>query len=166
MFNFLLKYQGLCPAALLLFSNFPALAVAPCTLTVTKITDLRFGSWVVVAGGTLTVSPSTGLRSGTANVVTPNQINSSVGPAQFKVTGSGNGERAYSLTLTIPNTVTSASSSMALSTAVASPDISLQRRTLCGSISETINVGATLQVGTSQTPGNYSSANTIVLSAQ
>jgi hypothetical protein len=153
-------------ATLMSVLSWPAHAQAVCNLAVVKVADLRFGSWVVVAGGTLTVSPSTNLRSGTANVVTPSQINSSVGAAQFTVTGSGKGRKTYSLTLTTPINVTSNAETMTLGAFTASPSISVQRSTTCNKISETINVGATLQVGTLQAPGSYSSANTIVLLAQ
>jgi hypothetical protein len=154
-------------ATLLSVLSWPAHAQPVCTLTVVKVADLRFGSWVVVAGGTLTVSPSTNLRSGTANVVTPSQINSSVGAAQFTVRGSGNKKlTTYALTLTTPINVTSNAATMTLSAFAPSPSISAARNTPCNQISETINVGATLQVGTFLAPGSYSSANTIVLLAQ
>jgi hypothetical protein len=157
-------FFGLCLAAMLSYLSLPVHAAATYILNVVKISDLRFGSMLVVAGGTLTVSPSTGVRSGSANVVTPHQINNSFGAAQFRVTGTGIGQTTYSVTLTAtPNNVSAASISMALSAFVAYPDISRTRTTNCASISETINVGATLQLDTSQTPGSYTATVPIVL---
>ena len=159
----LLKHSNFLPAALLLILSWPVQAA--CTLTVTKLADLRFGSMLVVAGGTLTVDASTGLLSGTANVVKPNQAVSSTGAAQFRVTGSGNGQATYSLTLTRPSNVTSSANTMTLIAFTASPSLATARTTNCSQISETINVGATLQVGALQAPGSYSSVSTILLSA-
>lgn len=154
-------------AALLLGFIFLNHAEALCVLNVTKVTDLRFGSMVVVAGGTLTVNPNTGFRSGSANVVTPTQFNNNVGPAQFRITGQGTGLTHYSLSLSAPSAINAGTNAMALSAFVTSPGIAAERRSvLCTSILETINVGATLQVTPSQTPGNYSSSVPIELTGK
>lgn len=154
-------------AALLFFFSFLNHAEAICILNVAKVTDLRFGSMVVVAGGTLTVNPVTGFRSGSANVVTPTQIHSNVGPAQFRVTGQGSGLTHYSLSLSSPSAITAGNNALTLSAFVTSPSIVAERKSIeCASILETINVGATLQVTPSQTLGNYSSTVPIVLTSQ
>ena len=154
-------------AALLFGFSFLNHAEAICILNVAKVTDLRFGSMVVVAGGTLTVNPATGFRSGSANVVTPTQINSNVGPAQFRITGQGIGLTHYSLSLSSPSAINAGTNAMALSAFVASPSIVAERKGIeCASILETINVGATMQVTPSQTPGNYSSTVPIVLTSK
>ena len=154
-------------AALLVGVSFLNHAEALCVLNVTKVTDLRFGSMVVVSGGTLTVNPTTGFRSGSANVVTPTQINNNVGPAQFRVTGQGIGLVKYSLSLDSPSAINAGTKAMALSAFVTSPGIAAERaRILCSAILETINVGATLQVTSSQTPGNYTSSEPIVLTSK
>jgi hypothetical protein len=158
-------------AAVLLGFGFLNHAEADCVLHVTKVTDLRFGSMVVVSGGTLTVNPATGFRSGSANVVTPSQINSNVGPAQFRVTGQGTGLVKYSLSLDSPSAINAGTKTMALSAFVTSPGIAAERASiLCSAILETIHVGATLQVSPSptqtQTHGNYASTVPIVLTSK
>lgn len=154
-------------AALLLGFSFLNHAEALCVLNVTKVTDLRFGSMLVVSGGTLTVNPATGFRDGNARVVTPSQINNSVGPAQFRVTGQGIGLVKYSLSLASPIAINAGVNTMALSAFATSPKIDTERPSiLCSSILETINVGATLQVSPSQAHGNYSSTVPIVLTGK
>jgi hypothetical protein len=155
-------------AAVLLGFGFLNHAEAVCVLHVTKVTDLRFGSVVVVSGGELMINPTTGFRSDFANVVTPSQIkNNSVGPAQFRVTGQGTGLVKYSLSLDSPNAINAGTKAMALSAFVTSPSITDERANiLCSAISETINVGATLQVSPSQAHGNYASTVPIVLTTK
>ena len=145
----------------------PAICFSVCTLNVAKVagSDLRYGSMVVIAGGSVTVSPSTGLRSGSAIVFTPASVANSVGPAEFTVSCSGSGSIRYTVTLLTPTSVSTASTSMALTDFVTSPPISNERIVLdCSTYQEVIKVGATLTLDGAQSAGNYTSTNGIWLS--
>jgi hypothetical protein len=161
----------LCLAWLLSGLSLPAHAICllGCKMKVAQVVgkDLRFGSMVVVSGGSLTLNPSTGVRSGTANVVTLASLVSSVGPAEFKVTCSGSGSTRYMVALLTTHTkVETSSTNMALTNFVTSPEISKWRYVAnCSTYEKRIKVGATLTVSGSQSPGNYTSATDIELTA-
>jgi hypothetical protein len=158
----------LCLAPFLFALMMPAHAACTgCTLNVTKVagSDLRFGRVVVISPGTLTLDPQTGARSGTANVVTPASFGSSTGPAAFRVTCVGAGNLSYQVAVvSTPTSINAPSGAMPIGNFVTFPAASIERQvTNCLTYAEIVTVGATLTVGTSQSPGNYAPAPDITL---
>ncbi|MBO6946587.1 MAG: DUF4402 domain-containing protein [Rhodospirillales bacterium] len=129
-----------------------ASATIAAAVTVTKQSDLEFGLISPTASpGTVTISDA-GARSGDANVellsgATPSQ-------ASFLVSGASN----QSISVTIPTTATlngsGAASGFSMSADLSQAEAGTQ--TLDGSGNFTIDVGADLAVGASQTAGSYS----------
>jgi Domain of unknown function (DUF4402) len=123
--------------------------------------SLSFGSFAAGAGGTVTVSPA-GIRTKTGGVVlVPSGAGSA---ASFTVHGftfpfNPNHTHTYSITLPANGTVTltGPGPSMAVNNFVSNPPAGASTGTLAvGTVTQTLDVGATLTVGAGQTPGNYS----------
>lgn len=142
-------------------------ACSGCTMNVAKVasSDLRFGRMVVISPGTLTMNPQTGARSGTANVVTPASFSSSSGPAAFRVTCVGVGSLSYQVAVvSTPTSLNTPTGVMPIGNFTTFPAASIERQvTHCQTYAEIVTVGATLTVGASQSPGNYSPAPDITL---
>jgi hypothetical protein len=142
-------------------TNASAQATATATATATIITpisitknvDMNFGNVAVqtTTGGTVVLTPA-GVRTATVGVTLP-VTNGTVTAASFTVTGSG----SYTYSITIPSTaltITSGANTMTVSTFTSFP-------TPIGTLTagtQTLTVGATLNVAAAQPAGTYVSA--------
>lgn len=122
-------------------------------ITITKTSDMNFGNVAVqvATGGTVVMTPA-GLRSATSGVTLPGTAGT-VSAASFTV----NGQSGYTYAITLPLSVTisdASSNSMQVDNFTSTPSAT---GTLTGG-TETLNVGATLNVSASQAPGVYTSA--------
>lgn len=127
-----------------------ALVVTP--IEITKSADMNFGN-VAVSGtaGTVVLTPG-GVRSTTLGVVLPATAGT-VSAASFDIEGQAN--YTYSITLpSIPTTITrqSGTETMTVNTFTSSPT---PTGTLSALGAQTLNVGATLNVGINQAAGTY-----------
>jgi Domain of unknown function (DUF4402) len=129
-------------------------------------TGMTFGSLAAGTGGTVTVSPA-GVRTKTGGVVL---VTSGAGSAaSFTVHGftlplNPNHTHTYSITLPANGTValSGPGPAMAVNNFVSSPPAGGSTGTLAvGTVTQTLDVGATLTVAAGQTPGNYSGTFTI-----
>jgi len=122
-------------------------------ITITKTSDMNFGNVAVSAttNGTVVMTPA-GVRSSTAGVTLPG-TSGTVSAAAFTV----NGQSGYTYAITLPNSLTisdGGSNSMIVDNFTSTPTAT---GTLTGG-TETLEVGATLNVNLSQAPGVYTSA--------
>jgi hypothetical protein len=129
--------------------------------TVTPTQDLSFGAFAAGSGGTVTISPQSA-RTATGDVILMTGGQFSQGDsATFDLSGSPNG--AYQITLPSDGQVTltgSQGGSMAVSTFTSSPSGQGQ---LNSAGTQTLSVGATLGVGSSQAPGTYSGSFNVTI---
>jgi hypothetical protein len=129
-----------------------ATIVAP--IAITKTVDMNFGNIAVsTSAGTVVLAPA-GTRTNTGGVSFPASTGT-VAAASFNVTGEG----SYTYAITLPSgnyTITRVSSSetMTVNTFVSNPS---GTGTLTSG-SQTLNVGATLNVSGSQVAGEYTNA--------
>jgi hypothetical protein len=154
-----------CLAALLLLSGFSISSFAQATATATasativtpisisKTVDMNFGNVAVQAatGGTVVMTPA-GVRTQTGGVTLP-ATTGTVSAASFTVTGQG----SYTYAITLPSsalTITSGSNTMTVSSFTSTP---LGTGTLSAG-TETLTIGATLNVASAQAAGTYVSA--------
>jgi hypothetical protein len=122
-------------------------------ITITKTTDMNFGNVAVsaTAAGTVVMTPA-GARTAAAGVTLPATAGT-VSAASFTV----NGQSGYTYAITLPSAVTltdAASNQMTVNGFTSTPTAT---GTLAGG-TQTLNVGATLNVTAGQTPGVYTSA--------
>ena len=121
--------------------------ITPITLTNTQ--GLAFGNIASSSSiGTVTITPA-GVRSHTGGV-TPSAIGT-YNNAIYTATGEPNA--TYSITLPASVTISSGSNNMTVNNFTSDPT---PTGLLSGAGSQTINVGATLNIGASQATGNYS----------
>ncbi len=130
----------------------PASATIVTPITITKTTDMNFGNVAVQAatGGTVVMTPA-GSRSATLGVTLPGTPGT-VSAASFTV----NGEAGYTYAITLPVSVTisdNASHSMTVNTFTSTPT---PTGLLTGG-TQTLDVGATLNVAAGQAAGTYTS---------
>lgn len=121
---------------------------------------MSFGRFAAAGGGSVTVGIS-GARSRSGAVVL---LNSSASPARYTINGIGNDNRVYTLGLP-PNgavTLSSGASAMGVINFISNAG---PGGLLPGS-AQYISVGATLQVGPNQAPGNYSGTFHVTLDYQ
>jgi len=128
-----------------------ATATIVTPIAITKDVDMNFGILSVqsTAGGTVVLTPA-GVRSATGGVTLPAD-NGTVAPASFTVTGVD----GYGYTITLPSsalTITSGSNTMTVTNFTSDP--SGANGSLAGG-TETLNVGATLNVSAAQPAGVY-----------
>lgn len=124
-----------------------AVIVAP--ISITKVVDLVFGTIVPDAdGGTVTISPLDARTFGSG----VSGLTSTTTSAEFNV--SGTASQTYSITLPADGAIvlTGPGANMSLNTWTTSAGAG----TLDGSGNQTLNVGATLNVGGGQVSGSYS----------
>ena len=121
-------------------------------ITIANAGDMNFGNIAVQAGtaGTVVIAPA-GTRTSTAGVTLPSTVGT-VSAASFTVGGQG----TYTYTITIPSadhtiTESGTSTTMIVNTFTSTP--SGTGALTAGA--QTINVGATLNVGAAQAPGVY-----------
>ncbi len=130
-----------------------ATATIVTPITITKTTDMNFGNVAVQTGtgGTVVMTPA-GVRSATSGVTLPGTVGT-VAAASFTV----NGQTGYTYAITLPASVTlsdASSNTMQVDNFTSTPTAT---GTLAGG-TETLNVGATLNVAAAQAPGVYLSA--------
>lgn len=130
-----------------------ATATIVTPISITKNVDMNFGNVAVQAstGGTVVLTPA-GVRSATGGVTLP-VTNGTVSAASFTVNGSGN----YTYSITLPSTaltITSGANNMTVSSFTSSPSA-------IGTLTagtQTLTVGATLNVAAAAPAGTYVSA--------
>jgi hypothetical protein len=135
-----------------------ATAVIVSPITITKTVDLDFGNVAVDAltGGTVVLDPTTATRTVTGGVTLP-AVTGTVTAASFTVAG----EAGYTYDIFLPTTPLTiddgASNSMTVDQFISDPATS---GTLSATApgSQTLNVGATLNVSAAQAAGTYTSA--------
>ena len=127
-----------------------AIYVVP--ITIAKATDLDFGTIQVGStSGTVVLTPA-GIRSSTGGV----KLLSPAGDVQVaSFIVSGTPSSTYTIGLPSSYVITYNSKNMTVDTFTSSPSGS---GVLSGTGSQTINVGAKLTVGASQSPGTYTNA--------
>ena len=137
---------------LLLFSlAFTTISIAQVPIYISKNTDMNFGTIAASsAGGTVVLSVS-GSRTASGGIILPS-FTTTVTSAQFTVTG----EVGYSYAITLPSDFTLYESgvgpaSMIINAFTSTPSVN----GILTTGTETIFVGATLNIGASQTPGLY-----------
>jgi len=123
-------------------------------ITITKTTDMNFGNVAVHAttAGTVVMTPASA-RSSTAGVTIP-ATSGTVAAASFNV----GGQASYTYAITLPNNVTimdNSSNTMTVDNFTSSPSAI---GTLSGAGTQTLTVGATLNVTGGQAAGLYTSA--------
>jgi hypothetical protein len=119
-----------------------------------KNVDLNFGNIAVSVstGGTVTLVPS-GTRSAGGGGVTLPATSGTVAAANFTV--SGNASYTYAITLPTTVTISNGSHSMTVNGFTSSPS---STGAISTSGTQTITVGATLNVSAAQAPGTYTNA--------
>jgi len=126
--------------------------IAP--LTITETANMNFGNVAVQAlsGGTVALTAAAApTRTPTGGVTLPNFNKGTISSAAFSVTGQPN----YTYAITLPSsatTVTSSTNTMTVDTWTSSPT---PTGTLAADGTQTLYVGATLNVGAAQVPGTY-----------
>ena len=131
-------------------ANATATIISP--ISISKVTDLEFGNVAVsTGGGTVVMNATTGIRTVTGDCTLP-ATPGTVSRAQFTV----GGESGYTYSITLPAGATTIGDGVA-STMTVTPWTSspTPTGTLTGG-TQTLYVGATLNVGATQTPGTYS----------
>ena len=127
-----------------------ATAVIVSPITLTRTADMSFGNIIADAdGGTVVLVPA-GTR--TLNGLTSPSIVGTITAATFTVTGLTGS--TYAITLPANHTINSGGNSMVVNTFTSNPS---GTGTLTGG-TETLNVGATLNVGSAQPAGTYTNA--------
>ncbi|SFW76519.1 DUF4402 domain-containing protein [Chitinophaga sancti] len=127
-----------------------ATATIVTPISITKDVDMNFGNVAVrsTAGGTVVLTPA-GVRTSTGGVTLPTDAGT-VAAASFTVTGVD----GYSYSITLPTsavTLTSGANTMTATTFTSDPS---GTGTLTGG-TQTLNVGATLNVAAAQPAGTY-----------
>lgn len=134
-------------------SNVSATIIAP--IAITKTNDMNFGRVAATAAaGTVVLTPA-GTRSVTGGVTLPSFGGTGdVSPAIFTVSGAP----TYTYSVTLPTTATTianGTNTMTVDTWTSDPT---PTGTLANDGTQTLSVGATLNVGANQAPGLYTSA--------
>jgi hypothetical protein len=131
-----------------------ATVVAP--IAITKTVDMNFGNIAVgTSAGTVVLTPA-GTRTSTGGVTLP-ATTGTVSAASFNVTGEGN----YTYAITLPSsayTITRVGNTetMTVNSFVSNPTVAAGGTLSSGS--QTLTVGATLNVAGSQVAGTYTNA--------
>ena len=133
-----------------------ATAIVVTPIGITKTVDMNFGNLAVsTSAGTVVLTPA-GARSITGGVTLPANTGT-VAAASFDVTGESN----YTYSITLPSTDytltrVSGSETMVVNTFVSTPTVGSGGALTAGS--QTLTVGATLNVSGSQVGGTYTNA--------
>ncbi|MHB1107159.1 MAG: DUF4402 domain-containing protein [Lutibacter sp.] len=128
--------------------------MAQVPISISKNTDMNFGTIAASSGGTVVLSPS-GSRTASGGVILPS-FTGTVSAAQFTVSGQAN----YTYAITLPATDFTlyesgvGPASMVVNAFTSTPSAT---GTLTGG-TETVLVGATLNVVASQAAGSYTNA--------
>ena len=142
------------------FAQATATASASATIitpiTIVKNVDMNFGNVAVSAtiAGTAILAPAGTRTTGGAGGVTLPATTGTVAAASFTVSGQAN----YTYAITLPSTtnITSGGNTMVVNAFTSSPATT---GTLSSLGSQTLNVGATLNVNAAQAPGTYTNAS-------
>lgn len=132
-----------------------ATATIVTPISISKTVDMNFGNVAVSAStaGTVVLTPA-GARSATGGVTLPTTAGT-VTAASFTVSGQGD----YTYSITVPSTdltITSGSNTMTVNTFTSNPAATAGALSSGGT--QTLTVGATLNVGAGQAAGTYVSA--------
>lgn len=125
-----------------------ASATIVTAISLSKTSDLDFGHVVASGSAGTVVMSAAGSRSATGGASLGNA--GSAAAAAFTV--SGQASATYAITLPSSATITSGGNNMTVNTFTSSPS---STGTLSAGGSQTLSVGATLQVGSSQATGSY-----------
>jgi len=127
---------------------------------VTTTANLSFGRFAAAGGGSISIGAN-GTRTGSGAVIL---LASSVGAARFTISGNGDDNRIAILTLPPNGSVrmSSGPNRMAVNDFISSDGGS----GLLAAATDTVTVGATLQVEPNQRPGNYSGTFHVTLEYQ
>ena len=142
------------------FAQATATASASATIitpiTIVKDVDMNFGNVAVSAtlGGTVVLAPAGTRTTGGAGGVTLPATVGTVAAASFTVSGQAN--YTYAITLPTTKTITSGANTMTVDNFTSNPSAT---GTLSGSGSQTLTVGATLNVSAAQASGVYTNAS-------
>lgn len=140
-----------------LFAQASATASATATIVtpiaIGKTADMNFGNVAVINSGTVILAPA-GTRTSTGGVTLP-ATNGTVTAASFNVTGEG--AYTYSITLPASHTITHTNTvnEMVVNNFTSAPS----GTGALTSGAQVLNVGATLNVGSGQLAGTYSSGS-------
>lgn len=151
LFLFLVIIAGISTAS---FAQVSATATATAVIVgpigITNAANMNFGNVAVsTVAGTVVLTPAS-TRSVTGGCTLP-VITGTVAAASFNVTGAAN----YTYAITLPaaaTTITSGANTMTVDTWTSTPS---GTGTLSGAGTQTLNVGATLNVAGSQAAGTY-----------
>lgn len=139
---------------LLFFLPFAGSLMAQVPISISKNTDMNFGTIAVSSGGGTVVLPASGSRTPSGGVMLPS-FTGTVTAAQFTVTG----EPGYTYAITLPADFTLYESGVGPASMVVNAFTSTPSAT--GTLTagtETVLVGATLNVVASQAAGSYTNA--------
>ena len=142
------------------FAQATATASASATIitpiTIVKDVDMNFGNVAVSAtlGGTVVLAPAGTRTTGGAGGVTLPATVGTVAAASFTVSGQAN--YTYAITLPTTKTITSGANTMTVDNFTSNPSAT---GTLSGAGSQTLTVGATLNVSAAQASGVYTNAS-------
>ncbi len=146
------------------FAQASATAAASATIvtpiTIVKVTDMSFGNVAVSATnpGTVILAPASSRTIGGTGVTLP-AVTGTVAAASFTVSGQAN----YNYAITLPGSCTitdAASHTMTVNAFTSSPATT---GTLSSGGSQTLNVGATLNVTAAQAAGTYTNATGVAV---
>lgn len=136
---------------LLFFLLFSDSIMAQASISIFKNTDMNFGTIAASSGGTVVLSASGSRTSSSGGVILPS-FTGTVTAAQFTVTG----EPGYTYAITLPANFTLSESGVGPASMVVNAFTSTPSATgILTAGTQTVFVGATLNVGASQTAGSY-----------
>lgn len=137
----------------------PATATIVAPIAIADGTDLMFGNIITDGSvGTVVIAPD-GVRTATGGARFSSTLPGTFGASSFVVTGEGNS--TYAITLPADGTISLAGP--ATSTAMTLSNFTSVGGTLTAG-TETLTVGATLNVGATQLPGAYAGTYTVTVS--
>jgi hypothetical protein len=142
------------------FAQATATAAASATIitpiTITKTADMNFGNVAVSAAtaGTVVLAPAGTRTTGGAGGVTLPSTTGTVAAASFTV--SGQASYTYAITLPTSATITSSGNTMTVNGFTSTPSAT---GTLSSGGTQTLTVGATLNVAAAQAVGTYTNAS-------
>lgn len=147
---------------LLIFLPFTGSLKAQVPISISKNTDMNFGTIAASSGGGAVVLSVSGSRTPSGGIILPS-FTGTVSAAQFTVTG----EPGYHYAITLPANFTlyesgAGPASMVVTAFTSTPSAN---STLSGG-TETVLVGATLNVGASQTAGSYTNSAGFAVTVQ
>lgn len=137
---------------LLFFLPFAGSLMAQVPISISKNTDMNFGTIAASSGGGTVLLSASGSRTPSGGIILPS-LTGTVTAAQFTV----NGEPGYTYAITLPTTnFTLSESGVGPASMVVNAFTSTPSATgILTAGTQTVFVGATLNVGASQTAGSY-----------